>query len=101
MFGHKIVVMKKKPVPKVGYRPRGELDWIPAATFKATCLELMDRVKETGTPLVVTKHGRPVAKLVPYDAAERSGLFGSMAGTVLKYDRPFDPVEGEYDIEQS
>lgn len=69
-----------------------------AAEFKATCLELMDRVRETGVEYVVTKHGRPVAKLVPYDEPARKTLFGSMRGTVLKYERPLDPIDGEYDI---
>ena len=38
---------------------------LPAAEFKTRCLELMDRVRETGVEYIVTKHGRPVAKLVP------------------------------------
>jgi prevent-host-death family protein len=74
---------------------------VPAAEFKATCLELMDRVRETGAEYVVTKHGRPVAMLVPYDGTARPVLFGALKGTVLKYHRPFDPVEGDYDIEQT
>jgi prevent-host-death family protein len=82
---------KRRPVTRVG---------VSAATFKATCLELMDRVRETGEEFIVTKHGRPVAKLVPYHADERAGLLGSMRGTVLKYERPFDPVAGEYDVDQ-
>ena len=69
-----------------------------AAEFKATCLELMDRVREMGEEYVVTKHGRPVAKLVPYTDPEKKPLFGSMKGTVLSYERPFDPIGGEYDI---
>ena len=70
----------------------------PAAEFKATCLELMERVRETGGEYVVTKHGKPVAKLVPYAEPSRPPLFGSMKGTLLKYDRPFDPIDGEYEI---
>lgn len=73
---------------------------VSAATFKATCLELMDRVRETGVEFVVTKHGTPVARLVPYAVGESAALFGSMKGTVLGYDRPFDPIEGEYDIDR-
>ena len=70
-----------------------------AAEFKARCLELMDRVRETGTEYVVTKHGQPVARLVPYVEGERRSFFGSMKGTLLKFERPFDPVEGKYDID--
>jgi prevent-host-death family protein len=71
---------------------------IAAATFKAKCLELMDHVRETGVEYVVTKHGRPVAKLVPYTAREQKPLFGSMKGTVLEYARPFEPIDGEWDL---
>jgi len=77
---------------------RAQPEFIAAADFKATCLELMDRVRETRTEYVVTKHGRPVAKLVPYAEPDQKPLLGSMKGTVLKYDRPFDPIDGDYDI---
>ena len=73
---------------------------VAAAEFKATCLELMDRVRETGVEFVVTKHGVPVARLVPYAEPSQTGLFGSMKGTVLGYDRPFEPVDGEYEIDR-
>ena len=60
----------------------------------------MDRVQETGVEYVVTKHGKPVARLVPYEQPDRKPLFASMKGTVLKYDRPFDPIDGEYYIDR-
>jgi prevent-host-death family protein len=73
---------------------------LAAADFKARCLELMDRVRETGTEYVITKHGRPVAKLVPYLASARSPFFGSGKGSVLHYDRPFDPIDGSYGVNE-
>ena len=39
---------------------------IKASEFKATCLKLMDEVAETGEEIVITKHGRPVSRLVSY-----------------------------------
>ncbi len=42
---------------------------IPAGEFKNRCLALMDEVNETGAEIVITKHGRPVSRLVP--AAKR------------------------------
>ena len=39
---------------------------IKASDFKARCLRLMDEVAESGEPLVITKNGRPVSRLVPY-----------------------------------
>jgi prevent-host-death family protein len=71
-----------------------------AAEFKARCLKLMDRVRETGAEYVVTKHGKPVAKLVPYMESRRQSFFGSLEGSLLQYDRPFDPIDGEYDIDR-
>jgi len=82
-------------------RPRYTGERFAAATFKARCLELMDRVRETGTEYVITKHGEPVAKLVPHRAMKATSFFGSMKGTVLKYERPFDPIDGEYDISRA
>jgi prevent-host-death family protein len=71
---------------------------VRAAEFKTTCLELLDHVRETGAEYVVTKHGMPVARVVPYTSQQQTTFFGSMRGTVLRYERPFDPIDGEYDI---
>lgn len=38
---------------------------ITASQFKARCLRLLDEVAETGETLVVTKHGKPVARVEP------------------------------------
>lgn len=52
-----------------------------AAEFKAKCLKLMDEVAKTRKPIIITKRGKPVAKLVPADPEPRKPLFGCMAGT--------------------
>ena len=54
---------------------------IPAAVFKAECLSLMDEVARTGEPITITKHGKPVAQLVPVPAQAES-LFGYMKNTL-------------------
>ena len=38
---------------------------ISAVKFKATCLKLIDRVAETGEPVIITKRGKVLARLVP------------------------------------
>lgn len=38
-----------------------------AAEFKARCLTVMEKVRTTREPVLITKRGRPVAKLVPAD----------------------------------
>jgi prevent-host-death family protein len=40
---------------------------IPAGEFKATCLALLDEVAENGETIVVTKRGKPVARVVPLE----------------------------------
>ncbi|HEX4600239.1 MAG TPA: type II toxin-antitoxin system prevent-host-death family antitoxin [Gemmatimonadales bacterium] len=40
-------------------------DTIAISVFKARCLAVLKRVKETGQPIVVTKFGEPVAEIVP------------------------------------
>jgi prevent-host-death family protein len=50
---------------------------IAAAKFKAQCLSLLDRVDPDG--IVITKHGKPVARLIPFDA-DSGRLIGSLKG---------------------
>ncbi|MEK6613119.1 MAG: type II toxin-antitoxin system Phd/YefM family antitoxin, partial [Gemmatimonadota bacterium] len=50
---------------------------VNATAFKAHCLEMLDAVRDTRVPLVVTKHGKPVARLVPIDA-EVTTVFGAL-----------------------
>jgi prevent-host-death family protein len=54
---------------------------IPASEFKARCLELIDQVSQDRREIVVTKRGRPTAKLVPFEEKPR-GLWGYLEGTV-------------------
>lgn len=53
---------------------------IPATEFKAKCLELMDRVAERRMTYLITKHGKPVAKLVPVERKADEPLFGRLRG---------------------
>jgi prevent-host-death family protein len=52
---------------------------IPAAQFKAQCLAVMDQVADSGRPVVVTKHGKPVVQIIPVKSGE-DDIFGFMAG---------------------
>jgi prevent-host-death family protein len=49
---------------------------IPAGQFKARCLKLLDEVAETGETIVVTKRGKPVARVEPVE--EPPSLKGSV-----------------------
>ena len=54
--------------------------YINAAQFKAKCLKLIDEVAATREPLVITKRGKPLAKLVPIEDDKPTKLFGYMKG---------------------
>lgn len=54
---------------------------IQAAAFKQTCLALMDEVMDTGESIVITKRGKPVAKLAPI-ASERPSALGCLKGMI-------------------
>ena len=49
---------------------------VQASTFKAQCLAMLDDVEANRSTIIVIKHGRPVAKLVPLD--EHQPMMGSV-----------------------
>ena len=60
---------------------------IGAAEFKARCLQIMDRVRQTGAEVTITKHGHPVAKLVPADEGRaRPALIGACKDSLVIVD---------------
>lgn len=65
---------------------------VKAAEFKQTCLALMDEVARGGEPIVITKRGKPVAKLVSA-ADERPPLLGCLEGTLEILDENFSLPE--------
>jgi prevent-host-death family protein len=54
---------------------------IPAGTFKAQCLAIMDEVQKKRQAVVITKRGKPVAKLVPVEKA-KDDIFGFYKGKI-------------------
>lgn len=55
---------------------------LPATEFKAHCAEALDAVHALGRSLLITKHGRPYARIEPA-APGPSSAYGFMAGTIL------------------
>jgi prevent-host-death family protein len=55
---------------------------IRAGEFKAVCLGLMDRVRERGEEYVITKHGKPVAKLAPITDTDLEPFVGRSRGVI-------------------
>ena len=69
-----------------------------AAEFKAKCLKLMDEVAESGEDIVITKRGRPVARLTPYRTT-RGQWFGRDRDIIEIHDDLIDPVDVEWEAE--
>jgi len=69
-----------------------------AAEFKAKCLELMDTVASTGASIVVTKRGRPVARLSPVHARRGPGL-GFMKGRIRILGDIMSPIDAAWDAD--
>lgn len=59
----------------------GAMKSIAAGKFKDVCLKTLDEVASTRSTIVITKRGRPVAKLVPYVGPAKTG---GLVGSVLK-----------------
>jgi prevent-host-death family protein len=58
------------------------MDRIPISKFKATCTAVIERVRATRTPIVITKRGKIVAELLPHTPrGKRESRLGYMAGT--------------------
>ena len=73
---------------------------MPAGEFKAKCLRVMEEVRKYRTPVVITKKGRPVAKLVPPDEP-KGGIFGCMADRIKivgDVESPVLPPIAEWDM---
>jgi prevent-host-death family protein len=69
---------------------------IKASEFKAKCLALMDEVARTGKPVLVTKHGKPVAELRPHRPRPKSALGVWKDQLIVKGDI-VSPIDVEWD----
>jgi len=57
---------------------------VAISVFKAKCLALLEQVRRTRQPIRVTRHGKPVAEIVPpTPAADRAKLIGSMKSSKI------------------
>ena len=69
---------------------------VSATEFKARCLKLIDEVQRTRHPLLVTRHGKPVAEIVPARAAVDDDA-NPLKGSVLHQDDLIAPIALDWD----
>lgn len=68
---------------------------IGAGEFKVKCLKLLDEVSRTREALIITKRGKPVAKLIPIPS--EIDLYGALEGSVVWEGDIVSPLENDWD----
>ena len=77
-----------------------EMETIAISKFKATCLAVLERVRRTGKPVLVTRFGKPIAEISPLPApAKPNRWLGNMRGTVRIVGDIVSPAVDEEDWE--
>lgn len=71
---------------------------VSATSFKARCLSMLDEVAESGAELIITKRGRPVARVSPVD--QDASLQGSVR-TLVGEDELLAPIGDEWGTESA
>jgi prevent-host-death family protein len=66
---------------------------IAAGEFKAKCLGLIDEVSETGQELIITKRGKPTAKLTPFRKTQKPSFIGRLEGIMKINGDPDDLIK--------
>ena len=69
---------------------------IKASEFKAKCLAVLDEVERTRQPVVITKRGKPVAKVIPH-VAEKRKLWGLLKDELFIEGDIISPIDIEWD----
>lgn len=73
---------------------------IGAGEFKTHCLQLLDQVNKEHAELIITKRGKPVAKLVPLSEKPAS-IYGCLKGTIIIHEDIVGPTDEQWDVDLS
>ena len=73
-----------------------EMEVYKATEFKAKCLKIMDEVAESGERVLITKHGKPVAELVPIREKPKS-LYGVHKDNIKIIGDIISPIDVEWE----
>jgi prevent-host-death family protein len=58
------------------------MEEIAISKFKATCLAVLEKVRKTGQPILVTRFGQPMVQIVPPEGTKRVRRFGTGVGSI-------------------
>lgn len=73
---------------------------ISAAKFKAKCLKIMDSVNTYHEEVIITKHDKPVAKLIPYSLKPGKSIFGYLKNSVRINGGIIDSIDDTWDADR-
>ena len=73
---------------------------IPVGLFKAKCLSLIDQVSRTHQVIIITKRGKPVARLAPLEEERPRSLYGFFSGHVVEERDIVSPTGEEWGAER-
>ena len=77
-----------------------EMETMAISKFKATCLAVLERVRRTGKPILVTRFGKPIAEITPPPPpAKPNRWLGDLRGTVRIVGDIVGPASDEEDWE--
>lgn len=71
-----------------------------AAKFKAECLREIDQVQQSGEPLIVTKRGKPIVKIIPIQDPNEGAYFGCMKETLSIAGDIMQPIDEAWDLDE-
>jgi prevent-host-death family protein len=72
------------------------METISISKFKATCLALLERVRQTGEPILVTKRGVPIAQIDPPPSEQKRKItYGAMKGRIKILGDIVGPISSE------
>ena len=75
------------------------MEEIAIPKFKADCTRILERVQRTGTPVRITRFGKPIAEVIASALENRTGWMGCMAGTGRIIGDIVSPASDESDWE--
>ena len=73
---------------------------IAAGKFKSQCLKIMDDVQKNHREVLITKYGKPVAKLIGVSGQSKNPLFGLLKGSVVVKGDIVSSLGEHWDVEK-
>jgi prevent-host-death family protein len=66
-------------------------EFVSKSKFKPHALQFFRKVEQTGNEIIITDHGKPVLKIIPFSEEPSEGL-KALRNSVIKYEDPTTPV---------